>query len=209
MFIAGRDTWRITIDEPSALRVALYIRDVQRLDARTNPAIPPLDPGPDIWPVWSGRPRRPAPPLPTDAAGRRRAAEEWALWWAHLLPLADGGLGELAGDSLPALARLPALQPMVRHHRQTAMAWADGIGDDPRIKRDHLAFGSRLTTLVEELERMSGRPVPPFEFRITVIGVQTKHAWVLTRSHLLFTHRLVADDENALDWLRHRIGALV
>lgn len=41
-----------------------------------------------------------------------------------------------------------------------------------------------------------------------MIGVQTKHAWVLRPDHLLLTRQLVFDLDNALDWLRPRILAL-
>jgi hypothetical protein len=208
MYIAGRDTWRITIDEPTVLRLALYVRDVERLPAATDPAIPPLDPGPRTWPVWSHRPRSPAPPMPVGAVDRAAAAEQWTLWWNHLLPRGDAVLGDLRGPAFHALAGLPALQVMVRHHYDTALAWAEGIGDDPRIKRDHLAAGARLTALVEELERDRREPVRPFELMLTVLGVQTKHAWVVSDHQLLLTHHLIADDENAIDWLRRRIGAL-
>lgn len=208
MFIAGRDTWRITIDEPTVLRLALYLRDVERLAVRTDPEIPPLDPGPRVWPVWAHRPRLPAQPLGDDALDRAAAAEQWALWWAHLLPRGDAALGELRAPSFPALAGLPAVRALLRHHYETAIAWAEAAGDDPRIKRDHLAAGSRLTELVDDLERSTRRPPRPFELRLTVLGVQTKHAWVLSGQHILITHHLIADDENTLDWLRRRIGAL-
>ena len=36
----------------------------------------------------------------------------------------------------------------------------------------------------------------PFSVRITVIGVQTKRAWVLTRDHWLMTRHLIADIDN-------------
>lgn len=209
MFIAGRGTWRITIDEPTVLRLALYLRDVERLPVRCDPQIPPLEPGPRTWPVWARRPLHPAATLDDPSLDREAVAEQWVLWWNHLLRLGDAALGELRSPSFPALAGLPDLRVLLRHHYETACAWADGIGDDPRIKRDHLAAGSRLTDLVDQLERQAGRPALAFELRITVIGVQSKHAWVLSDKHLLFTHHLMADDENTLDWLRRRIRVMV
>ena len=209
MYIAGRGAWRITIDEPTVLRLALYLRDVERLAVRTDPEIPPLDPGPHSWPAWAHRPLHPAPPLPGDAVDRAAAAQQWTLWWEHLLPLGDAALGELRGPSYAALAGLPELRTLLRHHHETALAWAEATGDDPRVKRDHLAAGARLTDLVEALERSVRRPARPFDLRLTVVGVRTKHAWVLSADHMLFTHHLIADDENTLDWLRRRVSALV
>ena len=48
----------------------------------------------------------------------------------------------------------------------------------------------------------------PFSVRITVIGVQTKQAWVLTRDHWLLTRHLIADMDNAVDWIRLRVAAI-
>jgi hypothetical protein len=210
MYIAGRDTWRIEIDEPSLLRVALYIRDVENLPVDTDPAIPPLEPGPEIWPVWA---RRAPGPLELISHGhsldRGAAAGQWVRWWNHLLDVGDTALKELRPPKFPAFSRVPELQRLVRHHYERATAWSDAVGDNPRLKRDHLAAGTRLTGLVEDLEHDVGRPAMPFELRIVVIPVQTKHAWVLEPGRILMTHQLLADDESTLDWLRRRIRAMV
>ena len=48
----------------------------------------------------------------------------------------------------------------------------------------------------------------PFRLRLTVIPVQTEHAWQLAPDHILMTRNLIADRDNVLDWLRSRILAL-
>ena len=60
----------------------------------------------------------------------------------------------------------------------------------------------------EDLPSLLGRKPFPFNVRITVIGVQTKRAWVLAPDHLMLTRHLIADLDNAVDWLRPRILAL-
>jgi hypothetical protein len=210
MYIAGRDTWRIEIDEPSVLRVALYIRDVEDLPVVLDPEIPPLDPGPQIWPVWARR-----APGPLEVISRRllidrdAAAAQWARWWRHLLDTGDVALKELRPPKFSLFWRFPELQTLIRHHYNRAVAWSDAVGDNPRLKRDHIAAGTRLSDMVAELERDIGRRSLPFDLRIVVIPVQTKHAWVLSPDRVLLTHHLIADDDSTLDWLRQRMRAMV
>lgn len=209
MFIAGRGNWRISIDEPAACRIALYLRDVEGLAVKTDPSIPPLEPPPRAWPAWARRPEHIAEPLGSTAGiDRIAAAGQWARWWRHLLQVGDAALAEMRPPSFAALSGLPELQALLKHHYATALRWSDAVGDHPLIKRDHLAAGSALTTVVTELEGLYGRPMPPFELRITVIGVQTKHVWELAPDHLLFTHRLIADDQSSSEWLRLRLRVL-
>lgn len=208
MFIAGRQTWRISLDEPQVLRTALYIRDVAGLHPASDPAIPPLDPPPTVWPVWAGN--RPAPPdLPPLSEADRRAAEaQWIRWWDHLLARGFTAEDELQPPTFKAFAHLPELRWLLTRYHPSALAWCEAMESDPRVKRDHQASGTRLTDLVAECERDLGRPALPFELRISILAVETKHAWVLSPSHFLMTHHLIRDDENALDWLRPRIRAL-
>ncbi len=210
MFITGRGTWRVAIDEPAALRLALYVRDIEDLPVEQDPPIPPLEPGPSRWPVWARRPARPAAALDRTAdIDRVAAADQWARWWRHLLARPETTVAELGAPVFPAFAALPELRRLLRHHYETAVAWSDGVADDPRTKRDHLAAGSRLTEVVDDLEREQGRPARQFELRITVIAVHTKHAWVLGPDHVLISHQLIADDDSTVDWLRLRIRNLI
>ena len=108
MYIAGRDTWRIEIDEPSVLRVALYIRDAESLPLIGNPEIPPLEPSPDVWPVWA---RRAPGPLEVVSGrygiDRTAAANQWARWWRHLLDSGDTSLKELRPPKFSLFWRFP------------------------------------------------------------------------------------------------------
>jgi hypothetical protein len=62
--------------------------------------------------------------------------------------------------------------------------------------------------MMRDLPKTLGRRPAQFSMRITVIGVQSKHAWLLAPDHVLMTRHLVADIDNVLDWLRPRLLAL-
>jgi len=213
MFIAGTEWAKITIAEPEALRIALYIRDVAGLVPETDPDIPPMDPPADVWPVWFRRPVE----VPTGGGvkllgGRdidlRIASAQWARWWTHTLEVGTTAMDDLRPPAFTALSGVPDLRALVQRHYYNASVWSDGLNDDPRVKRALSAPGLGLNALVAELPAILHRRPLPFSVRVTVIGVQTKHAWVLAPDHLLLTRHLIADLDNALDWLRPRILAL-
>lgn len=213
MFIAGTEWAKITIAEPEALRIALYVRDVAGLEPEIFPSIPLLDPPADLWPVWFRRPVD----VPTSGGVRllggrdidlRIASAQWSRWWHHALEAGTSAIDDLRPPAFTALAPVPDLRALMQRHFHNASIWSDGLNDDPRVKSALAAPGLGLNNLVSNLPTILGRRPLPFAVRITVIGVQTKHAWVLSPNHLMLTRHLVADRENALDWLRPRIVAL-
>jgi len=140
---------------------------------------------------------------------RAAASAQWSRWWLHALELGAPALRELTPPSFKSFSHVPELRALLMRYQGQGARWAAAFADDPRLKRDHLAPGTRLTELVQDIEKAAGRTARPFQLRITVISVQTKHAWILDPGHLLITHHLIADDENVLDWLRPKIRALV
>ena len=74
------------------------------------------------------------------------------------------------------------------------------------MKRAHSAPREGL----DELARQAAQNwrSRPFRLRLTVIPVQTEHAWQLAPDHILMTRNLIADRENVLDWLRSRLLSL-
>ena len=214
MFIAGTERWKITIAEPEALRIALYVRDVAGLHPVTDPQIPPLDPPADVWPVWSRRPVE-VPQFGWRAAARRpRRRSEIAAGPVGALVddtpwrSAPSAIDDFRPPAFLALAGVPDLRALMQRHFYNASLWSDGLNDDPRIRARPIGPGHRPQRPGEGPAGILGRRPPPFDLRITVIGVQTKHAWVLAPDHLLLTRHLIADLDNALDWLRPRILAL-
>jgi hypothetical protein len=177
------------------------------------PEIPPLDPPADVWPVWSRRPVE----VPSSGGVRllggrdvnlEIAAGQWARWWSHALEVGASAIDDFRPPAFLALSGVPDLRALMQRHYYNASLWSDGLNDDPRIRSAHSAPGLGLNTLVKQLPALLGRRPHPFNMRVTVIGVQTKHAWVLAPDHLLLTRHLIADLDNALDWLRPRILAV-
>ena len=213
MLIAGTERWKVTIVEPEALRIALYVRDVAGLTPVTEPMIPPLDPPATVWPVWSKRPAPVPPELGWRLLGGRDvdleiASGQWARWWRHALDLGTSAIDELKPPHFLEVSGVPDLRVLMQRHYYNASLWSDGMNDDPRIRSAHTAPALGLNALIKQLPTMLGRRPEPFTLRVTVIGVQTKHAWILSPDHLLLTRHLVADLDNAVDWLRPRILTL-
>lgn len=215
MYIAGTEACQITVDEPSVLVIALYIREAIGVSDLAAPEIPILDPSSAIWPAWARRPSVGIPtgvrdPLhgdsPPGLVDREQAALEWTRWWRHLLLVGSAGQDDLRPPRFAAFQSSPALRLVLQHHHERADLWAGAISSDPRTKRAHAAPKDGLEDIAREAARLWRSR--PFRLRLTVIPVQTEHAWQLAPDHILMTRHLIADRDNALDWLRSRILAV-
>jgi hypothetical protein len=209
MYIAGPESCQISVDEPSTLVIALYIREAAGLAELTVPEIPRLDPPSHIWPAWAPRPSdgRTALPDPfTGSLDREQTAREWARWWRHALAAGPAAADDLRPPRFAAFAGTPSLRILLQMYHERASLWADSISSDPRTKRAHSVPKDGL----EELAREAGQMwrSKPFRLRLTVIPVETEHAWQLAPDHILVTRHLIADRDNVLDWLRSRILAV-
>lgn len=206
MYIVGTESCSISVDEPSVLVTALYIREIIGISGLTAPEVPLLDPSSKIWPAWAPRPSAGLvePPDPFDGLlNREQTAGEWARWWRHALALGSAAGDDLRPPRFPAFQSTPSLRTVLRLHSERAMLWTDSIQTDPRVKRAHAAPRDGL----EELAREAGRAWKsrPFRLRLTVIPVANKRAWQLAPDHILLSRQLIADRENVLDWLRYHI----
>ncbi len=209
MYIVGSGSCQISVDEPAPLIIALYIREVIGISGLTAPEIPPLDPSSQIWPAWAARPSDGLVTLPDPFAGlldREQTAREWARWWRHAVAEGPAGAGSLRPPRFSAFATTPSLRALLQIYHERASLWTDSISTDPRVKRAHSSPRDGLEELAKELGRMwQSRP---FRLRLTVIPVQTEHAWQLAPDHILMTRHLIGDRDNVLDWLRSRILSL-
>lgn len=213
MFIAGTERWKVVLVEPEVLRIALYVRDAAGLDPVTDPPIPPTDPSTGWWPSWSRRPVEIPQPRGVRLLGRREvdltaASAQWSRWWRHLVDQGTAGIDDLRPPNFPALAHVPDLRAVLQQHYHHACLWSEGIDGDPRIRNAHSAPGTGLNAFIRDLPRRLGREPRKFALRVSVIGVQGKHAWVVHPDHFLLTRPLMYDLDNALDWLQPRILAL-
>jgi len=216
MYIAGSGGCQITVDEPAALVVALYLREIIRLPGLTNPDIPPLDPPITHWPIWAHRPHdvdRPGliagRPDPFDGTlDREQTGLEWARWWRYALAVGSAAGDDLRPPRFASFTGTPLLKQLLQMHHDRAVLWADAISSDPRVKRDLAAPRDGLVALAGQLESSRSRAAEPLRLRITVIPVQTQHGWQLAPDHVVVTRHLIGARDNVLDWLRHSVFAL-
>jgi hypothetical protein len=209
MYIVGSESCSISVDEPATLVVALYLREIIGISALTAPDIPLLDPSPEIWPAWAARPSDGLVDLPDPFTGlldREQTAREWARWWRQALAVGSDAAGKLQPPRFGAFSGTPSLRTLLQIYHERASLWTDAISTDPRVKRAHSAPRDGLDELAKEAAR--NWQSRPFRLRLTVIPVQTEHAWQLAPDHILMTRNLIADRDNVLDWLRSRLLSL-
>lgn len=209
MYIAGPESCQISVDEPTCLVVALYIREIIGVSELTAPEIGVLDPSSRIWPAWAPRPSTGLAEPPDPFAGlidREQTAREWARWWRHALSVGSAAIDDLNPPKFAAFRATPSLRHLLQLYYERAALWADVRAGDPLVKRAHSAPRDGLEAMAREAARMwQSRP---FRLRITVIPVETEHAWQLGPDHILMTRHLIADRDNVLDWLRSRMLAM-
>lgn len=208
MYIAGTYWSSISVDEPSPLVVALYLREVIGISDLTAPEIPPLDPSSAIWPAWARRPYDGLTVLDpfTGQIDRQQTAREWSRWWQHIITAGPAAGADPRPPRFSNFAATPSLRTLLQLFHERAALWAEAISIDPQVKRAHSAAREGLAELAREaapLWRSS-----PFRLRLTVIPVQTEHAWLLAPDHILMTRHLIADRDNVLEWLRSQIPDL-
>jgi len=209
MYIAGTYGSSISVDEPSSLVVALYLREVIGISELTAPEIPLLDPPSSIWPAWARRPYDGLTTLPDPFTGlldREQTAKEWARWWRRAITAGPEAGDDLRPPRFSAFSATPSLRILLQLFHERAALWAEAISTDPLVKRAHSVPREGLEELAREAA-LRWRS-PPFRLRLTVIPVQTEHAWLLAPDHILLTRHLIADRDNVLEWLRSRILAL-
>ena len=213
VFIAGTDRWKVVLVEPEALRIALYVRDAAGLDPATVPPIPPADPPTQWWPVWSRRPVEVPESRGVRLLGGRDldlavASTQWARWWRHALEARPAP--STTCDRRSSL-RWRASRTCARccsGTTTTPRIWSEGLNGDPRVKSAHTAPGSGAERVGQ------GSAEDPRTSRPRLRDAGHGRSGCRPSSvdpapdHLLLTRHLIADLDNALDWLRPRILAL-
>jgi hypothetical protein len=210
MQLAGTTSWRIAVDEPQSLLIALFVRDASNLRPHIESGIPPLE-----------------PPVPGKAySGNAIASEQWGEWWRQLL---EGGgfwpddkhasdLPRLTHDpeiqrlfywpsqNLPpnfdGLSGTPELQHLVRTHFEEARAWTDArqleFGALSSARQRRLLEGE----VVGIVQRGLRRRARPFTFDVRVLPVAGARSWRLSSERALITRALFRDPVAYREWLR-------
>jgi hypothetical protein len=144
---------------------------------------------------------------------RARIARQWQDWWATTLRTPTDLTGSLAPleplepPGFHELGERPELRQLTAHLFDRAQRWANE-SELRRLSEQLRGARLELADVVAEVERDLGRPARPFRFRITGLPVAGRRAWPIDANHVVMTRNLLADPDNAADWLRPRLRGL-
>jgi hypothetical protein len=186
----GNPSWQATTDMPSALVVALYLRDAAGLDVRCDVAVPRLHPSVIRDDALE--------PYATD-----RAAEAWTPWWDRLLERGHEFRGPaqlLPGpppDLPDLLLDLPEdLRALAETGLPAANAWfaARKREDIEVIRRAGRPRMPNVVEVVREVEQELGHRAAPFDLLISILPVTGMWARRVRRDHVLVSRELSGFD---------------
>lgn len=228
MELAGRPSWRVSLDMPGHLHLVLFVRDAFGL---AGPADPPTAAAPGRLPG--------VPDLRTDQ-GPAPAAADWTLWWHTVLdadrgavaarPPYDAPLDELRsaamlrhgladGPEFESLADTPDLQRVARQAFPEFRTWWGSSLELPGPRqlpgaKGHLAAmldanPLLVTQTVARIEAEIGRWARSFDIGLDVL--LTAGPDVLTRdaTSAVISSALVADPARFAAWLDETLRPLV
>ena len=179
----GHPSWQAITDMPSALVVALHLRDAAGLEVRSDTAVPPLYPE-------VGRDGALAP------YATAQAAEAWTPWWDGLLERNPEfrGVPQLVPDPLP---RLPEdLRALIATGLRAADTWftARKREDIEVIRREGRPRMPKVIDVVKEVEQELGHRAAPFDLLISILPVAGMWAKRVRRDHVLVSRELSGFD---------------
>jgi hypothetical protein len=185
--LKGRPSWRVMVDMPRTLVVALHLRDAAGLQVRGAHTVPSLEPFVDLDGAL------------VSYAGEA-AAEAWALWWDGLLDRHPefSGVPPLVPDPFPELA--VDLRALIGIGLPAADAWFEARKHEDmqeRLRRQRRNEGrthspiTPVAQLVNELEEELGRPVAPFDLLISILPVRGVWGRRVRRDHVLISKSLI------------------
>ncbi|NYI04567.1 hypothetical protein [Allostreptomyces psammosilenae] len=184
----GTPSWRMRIDNPRSLVIALFVRDRAGLRARTDPVVPPLSPTVEALPPLASR---------TDPA----ATEQWERWWAAELGRDDASEEALSPPDFPQLHDGPQLAALVRECYDDAERWSRRRREDHVRSEKERLHRLAETNVVQAVESELGRPARPFDLRIVELPLAGEVGWQVTPTHVVASHAL-RNNSRAYDrWL--------
>ena len=168
---------------PSALVVALHLRDASGLDVHPDVAVPRLHPS-----------------VLRDGALARyatmQAAEAWTPWWDGLLERGPEfrGVPQLLPDPLPDLPR--DLRTLIVTGLPAANSWfaARKREDIEVIRRAGRPRMPNVVEVVKEVEQELGHRAAPFDLLISILPVTGMWARRVRRDHVLVSRELSGFD---------------
>ena len=164
---------------PSALVVALHLRDAAGLDVRSDVVVPRL-----------------LPSVIHDCAlepyATAQAAEAWTPWWDGLLERGQElrGAPLLLSDPLPDLPE--DLRALIATGLPAANAWfaARKREDIEVIRREGRPRMPNVVEVVKEVEQELGHRAAPFDLLISILPVAGRWARRVRRDHVLVSREL-------------------
>jgi len=193
MQLAGRPSWKIELDEPVVLVIALFIRDLAGLRPDTEPALPRLYPAVEL-----------ARKVDVDLL-----SPQWAGWWHGLL---EQGARALAANTPPDFTDLapgPELRELLRSEFRTANDWAGQRHQEHARLVIHSPKPGVESELVSAVERKLGRRARPFRLRISELPVEGQGGWRLDAEHVLVSRSLLTNRDAYRSWLAPVIAEVV
>lgn len=228
---AGQPSWRVSLDTPSPLHLALFVRDAFRVDERTAPptaeAPGPLPGVPDLRPEYAG-------PVPTLAA--------WTSWWLDFLASERGAIALRPGDEalledqhratmlrhgladgpdFDSLVDAPDLQRAARLAFQAFHAWWNGGPESNATPGPRGLRGAKgrlvgvlgahpllVTETVARIEAEIGRTAAPFDFAVEVLLTAGPDVLTQDATSAIVSSALVADSSRFAAWLDETLRPL-
>ncbi|MDH2444958.1 hypothetical protein QDR37_13475 [Amnibacterium sp. CER49] len=176
--------WRVAVNAPRALAVALHLRDLAGVTHEASPALPPA-----------------APSVERDhhVRGGAELDAEWNAWWGAMLPRSAEALNPLHLHEAMPPADAPALRTLLTTQGERARAWAG------ERMRAHVEAMMRqplpVLEIVQAVEREQGRPTRPFTVRVDEVPVAGIGAWAVNSTHLLVSSDLLRNREGFVEAL--------
>lgn len=221
---AGQPSWRVSLDAPGHLHLALFVRDAFRVDERNaQPTVEAPGPLPGV------------PDLRGEHAGLLPTLAEWTSWWLDVLASERGSVALRPGDE--ALLEDQHRATMLRHALIDGPDF-DSLVDAPDLQRAaRLAFpafhawwnrgpesdataGPRglrgakgrvvgvlgahpllVTETVTRIEAEIGRTAAPFDFAVEVLLVAGPDVLAQDGTSAIVSSALVADSSRFVAWL--------
>jgi len=227
---AGRPSWRVSLDLPQHLHLAVFVRDAYRLAEHTDaptPAVP-------------GRLPR-VPDLSTEPDAPTPVLADWASWWQEILaadraarsrqPLPGSPPDDHAraarqrhtivdATDFPSLAERPELQRAAQVAFHPFHNWWNRRPDRPHPTGNHSipGFKGELVDLIDpspgpgivnetvrRIEQSLGRRVAPFNVDIDVLGTAGPEIVVQEDDYALVSSALVSDPPDFGTWLERML----
>jgi len=183
--------WRLVVDQPKQLVIALHVRDAAQLGPSRTPTIPALTP---LVP----------PSLNGFTDHRARATAEWELWWDALVT-ATGTHAPESDPLLPPESSLTHLRVLVDLDYDVAVEWAG---------RRKAEFISGVTTALRNAPNVEHAVGPrlgamlghDYTLRVSVLPVAGVFGQRLRPLHVLVSSLLRADRARYAAWLLANLG---